>query len=823
MAEDKGSVEIDVVVDASEAVDGFKKAGDAAEEMGKKLEDTEKAVKETGKELEKIKDDAEDLEDSFDDLGKKTDSYSGFVDDLAKRLGGLRDETESAGKALDDLGDEVTDLPMPEGPKKPLKENLPDNDDIEGLSRFRDVTGEADSAIAGMAAAADHVSPELANMMRLIGDTSGGMEAASRMTAVFGGTLGSLIRVAAPVGVAVGALAFAHSRLSKSLEEAEENLKNTHEEMEEGIAAAKAYESKIRALRVRVGLLAQAEADLRDARDEANSMLSEQNQAYDEATQRAGVYKHAIDLVEQAMFDAMQSTGDLNFEIADLEQAHEAATSAAEGEVSELERTSYWANDSAAAIEALRKRHDELTGALENENRVRDHYKKMREENTALILIDQAIMSEDVDKMIESREQLDKLRSATRSVVEAKLEAAIATQKQLDALENETEGIEKNTDAVEDNAKSLEELFAARMNLNRMLTTTAGEVDELQQIELNYLQALEDARAAINEAGGSEEEYTRLLNNAVFERNMAIAEYEAAQEEGFTRRKEVSERTIALEKTESEMIQAQYDNRMADLIRAHDTKQITTEQFHAQEILAEERLNEELANLRNQKAQENIAQVAQFGNAFLGMIDANISAVNARLDSEQEEALKRVQAGSEEAEEIQKEFDRRRQKELAAAYKKRQQLEIANAFISGASAIVAALAPPPVGAGPIAGPFLATLIAGTTGAQIATIQNQNPKFHDGGIVGGAGDQPITAQGGEVVLSREAVSELGGPDAANSLNEGGMAGGTTVIQMTYKQKVFDQIIVDNLAKGGPLKNALNTASRRGRRGRVGGRL
>jgi hypothetical protein len=74
-----------------------------------------------------------------------------------------------------------------------------------------------------------------------------------------------------------------------------------------------------------------------------------------------------------------------------------------------------------------------------------------------------------------------------------------------------------------------------------------------------------------------------------------------------------------------------------------------------------------------------------------------------------------------------------------------------------------------------------------------------------------------------VLNREAVAAMGGPSAAAGLNEGGGGGGVIVVQNVYKQRVFDAVIADNLAKGGPLKSALNSATRAGRRGRVGGLL
>lgn len=91
------------------------------------------------------------------------------------------------------------------------------------------------------------------------------------------------------------------------------------------------------------------------------------------------------------------------------------------------------------------------------------------------------------------------------------------------------------------------------------------------------------------------------------------------------------------------------------------------------------------------------------------------------------------------------------------------------------------------------------------------------------MIGGHGDQAITAQGGEAVLNRGAVASLGGAAGVDSLNAGAGGGGAVVVQMTYKQRVLDELVVDNLAKGGPLKRAINGAAKRGRRGRVGGLL
>ena len=186
--------------------------------------------------------------------------------------------------------------------------------------------------------------------------------------------------------------------------------------------------------------------------------------------------------------------------------------------------------------------------------------------------------------------------------------------------------------------------------------------------------------------------------------------------------------------------------------------------------------------------------------------------------------MERAEGNLERQEEIRKEFDAQRTQELTKLFKANQATAIAGAIMNGAQAAVAALAPPSAGGfGPKLGLVMAPIIAGITAAQIGVIANQKPSFHQGGMIGGQGDQMITAQGGEAVLNKSAVAGIGGQSGVDSLNAGGAAGGAVVVQMVYKQRVLDELIVDNLAKGGPLRRAINDSSRKAKRGRIGGRL
>ena len=125
--------------------------------------------------------------------------------------------------------------------------------------------------------------------------------------------------------------------------------------------------------------------------------------------------------------------------------------------------------------------------------------------------------------------------------------------------------------------------------------------------------------------------------------------------------------------------------------------------------------------------------------------------------------------------------------------------------------------------GPVLGTVAAAGIAASTAAALMKITSTPlPKKHEGGIIGGFGDTPIMAQSGEAVLNRVAVSNLGA-GGVQALNSGGGSAGNITVEMTYKQRVFDRIVIDNIRKGGPLSKAINQAEQRGRRGRVGGLL
>tara|TARA_Y100000004_G_scaffold64692_1_gene72551 strand:+ start:1857 stop:4220 length:2364 start_codon:yes stop_codon:yes gene_type:complete len=787
MANETGSIEIGVKVNSQEAVKGLEKVqdalngtGTAAGSMGKEIT---QAAKQTTKETQQA--------------STTTVKANKKAQDALRGTGVAATEAAKQRRQAGDTKDEIA-----------------------GLDSLKDSTGELDSGLKGLAGAVGVVSPELEILLMRTGDLSGGLEAGARLTSLFGGSMGSLLRVLGPVTVAVTGVFFAYNKLSGGLKEAEDNLKKAHEEMEQGIANAKAYEARVRSLRLNIGLLTQEESNLRDAQDQATDLMGDQADALDRATQRAGIFRRSLRTIDEAFAVANSSSGQMEISIESLDSAMEAAAQAANGEVAALELSTRTFQNQEEAREALLAAQHLARQALNQEERAIRTYNKSLEKKQAMILIDQALRSDDIELMEEARQHIGAFQLEEMKLIDARIDAAIAAVQASEAADAEASALQRATKAATENTDATTKSEAAR---NQLLRMTAEATGEAAVINFEYAETIKEISRLVTEAGASEAEAALLITAATDKRTEALERLQEAENQYLTTKGKHAAHVVELEEDAATAIQAVYDNRMADLLMAKLDESITEEQFREQELKAEAQYQKQLNALRIAKGQQALQTASMVSDSFMNLIDSNINMISQRIDQEEEAALARAEGNLEAQEKIREDFDKKRKSELSESFEKRKQLEIVNAIISGASASIAALAPPPTGLGPVAGAFLVPAIATATGLQINQIAQQNPPFHQGGIVEGMGDQTITAQGGEVILNRSAVASLGGAVAADSLNNGGAAGGTVVVQMTYKQRVFDQVVVDNLAKGGPLRSALNKAQRRGRRGRVGGRL
>ncbi|MEM6930171.1 MAG: hypothetical protein AAF602_24745, partial [Myxococcota bacterium] len=169
-----------------------------------------------------------------------------------------------------------------------------------------------------------------------------------------------------------------------------------------------------------------------------------------------------------------------------------------------------------------------------------------------------------------------------------------------------------------------------------------------------------------------------------------------------------------------------------------------------------------------QRMQANLAQttsrIQELNALIVEETDERVKAeLRAELDGLQQQQAAQAQALAE------------RNEQLGNAFRSRKRLEVAGAIISGAAASVAALAPPPAGAGPIVGPFLIPGIVAATTAQVAVISAQQaPQFHTGfaGFTDGDDEFDVRMTSNESVNNARATEALGGPRGVAELNETG---------------------------------------------------
>jgi hypothetical protein len=153
--------------------------------------------------------------------------------------------------------------------------------------------------------------------------------------------------------------------------------------------------------------------------------------------------------------------------------------------------------------------------------------------------------------------------------------------------------------------------------------------------------------------------------------------------------------------------------------------------------------------------------------------------------------------------------------QIARLFRAQQAVQISSAIISGASAAIAALAPPPMGLGPIAGPALATAVGITTAAQVATIAAQQPPQFDAGFAGftqGPDNFPAILRQGEGVTNQRATDALGGPRGVDELNrtgslpaQGGQMG--PPLGRSEFHRLLGQVVAEELGAGRELTRAM----------------
>ena len=829
MADETLGLEIKYTLDTSELIAGSEAANAALQETAKTMENTGTTFKEG----------AEDIEQAVDEMSDE-------VQEKAREAGDALAETgKKARQAGQDTGD---------GASKGIK----------GLDELKDSAGDTSSSLGAMGGAISVLNPEMGAMVSNAGALSGGLEGAAKMTGGFRAAIGAL---SSPVGlVAVGVLAagaalFAWSKRARGAQIDTEELEGAIEALD---AAQKRFMStkielsvlrgETTALRAELDNLSSTiEDEFADAVKEANDPFADFNQDVADAQAEVNELTAEYNKNVKAAQEAGGATGGLRHEIIESQKAMTVArhtlhkaTQAQQAAINGDSEAAKVRRELLAGIEkeeAARRQILEIRIQQETESKRQSKLLRAQADNDTEAIrqvsmemaIQGDISMQAAMQMLNYGASMAKAALAATGLLGPALQASMAAiDAQLQAtkerilvdtrynsiLQDNLKGMTKNIEATQSQADAETNLAETQKVAADMLAMARGEIATINH---EHLKQLEQIAEMAKQGALTESEAAELVTAADREKKKAIDEHLAAKHAELQETHDLHRASVVLAQSETDQLRDEHAAQLAAAQEAYDKGFASKEEFTAKKLELDEEYRRKKGAIDAAQLQSDLANAQMVTDQIGSLMDAAIAQRTEQIDQEEAAALARAAGNMEEQEKIRQKFDNKRRAELAKAFRARQALEISNALISGASAAIAALAPPPVGAGPVLGPFLAGMIATTTGLKVATISQQKPSFHQGGIVGGDGDQMITAQGGEVVLNRNAVAELGGTSAANSLNSGGAAGGVVVVQMTYRNKMFDQLVVDNLAKGGPLKKALGRATRRGRRGRVGGRL
>ena len=782
MAE-QGKITISVGVDSGNAIDGLKDLQDGLKDMGN-------ASGKAGQEVA----------DSFDDIDKAAKNSAKIIDKSSATAQKAMKETA---KVAERTGSQTTDA-------------LNQRDTINGLEDLQDTTGELDSSLKGLGGAVGLVSPELERLLVITGDLSGGLEASSRLAQLAGGSMRGLLVTGGALGVALGALGGAWMFFNSKVKAADERLAEAHAEMEAGIAAAKNYKEKIEALKKDVGLLSEEEANLSETRREANKFMQEEIDGNEAArTVMRWLQKDLVKLqeAEEALVLARAADGKSGIMYADgfrdigeaIEETNEAIQEGTATSISFGRSQEWWTSKQVAsgeAVAAVRAEMEKARNAIENYGSQISNTERRTNRLNLLLQIQAAQAREDNVAIRNLALGLATLGDAQATMGMLALRAAKNTA----ILQAQMLGLGPATGAA---IAQIERMF------DRLIDQTAPS---------SFAKTYEQLKVTIEDTSDSFEMATVDIEETAEAVDKAMKKTAESSNAG-----ERAADLLAQARGEAAVIERDYAKAIMEVNALRVDGAITEDETTELILAAFDRRKDAIDELK--RKQEELANSAKIGleeygkmASSVGQLTGNALALIAQdIDEREAQALAAAEGNLEKQAQIEERFNAERAAKMTQLFKLQQGAAIAGAIINGAQAAVAALAPPPVGFGPQIGMAMIPILAGIAATEVALIANQKPSFHQGGMIGGQGDQMITAQGGEAVLNKAAVAGLGGQSGVDSLNAGGAAGGAVVVQMVYKQRVLDELLVDNLAKGGPLRRAINDSSRKAKRGRIGGRL
>ena len=362
---------------------------------------------------------------------------------------------------------------------------------------------------------------------------------------------------------------------------------------------------------------------------------------------------------------------------------------------------------------------------------------------------------------------------------------------------------ERSADEMEKLTKASKDAEQALKLIDTQIEKGGTNVDKLvESVDVRFMSALEKEKASIMETGvllqQQFDEHSKILDS--------VMERIAAGDDSV----ETENRMRILLEDQIKLGDAIRKNKIAE---TNELNALRTKLEDERIKKAEENHQKELDRQKELIAidMERIANVETMGNQILrtfGSIGQAISDVNQqqidelrfKADAELEKIDKMVNAGvisSENAakrkDKIEEDFNRKSAKHQEKMFKVQQASAIADVIFQGAIAASKALAQ----YGFPAGIAVAGLVAGQTGAQLASIKAQTPpKFDVGGMVGNMTDSaPDMVRAnlleGEAILDRATVRNIGGEQGVKRLQRGEQGGDRVIVVQPFKH--FDRFV------------------------------
>lgn len=640
---------------------------------------------------------------------------------------------------------------------------------LKGLS---ETTGEADSAIKGFGSAVGLVSPKAEKAFFVVGELAGSIEGLSRLMIAGMGPLAAITAAAALLGGV-------YLKASKDLKAAEEQMKASSE------AAAKM-------------------ADLFGALNTT---------------------------IENAKFDLLAAEGKKSADEIARHTAEMKANAAVSSDLKEANK------EHADALKALDEGTKEYSSSIEGMtvNQAHANYQagEWNKEHGPALQASVTLAANKVaglkNKEAELADILIKTAAQTRKNTAAKKASTKVTKVTTDAIAD----LIKKTEGLIPDGRSKAEVLADHL---KTLTSAAGESDAAAARLAPSIAALGDEieKLSVAEARDMLKEISDSMRET--------------EEESQKSRQALLDKAAALTdvSTESDHLQAMLTDLNAELAKGTgDAEKLASAMDKVKQSIENAAAAENIENLK--KVGDGAISMAQsFGQAGenlarmeINKLQKDADKIFKRIDKRREtiqdriaDVDEKIKTTTDEGVKVQLEADKAvlenrlvaneeyeakvkkiKNKEIQAAFRVQQNMQIANTVMSTATAIMMAYAQ----LGPIGGSFAAAGMAALGGTQVAMIESQEPpSYHLGGVVK-PDEAMVKARVGEALLTKQGVNAIGGEAGVNAINgAAGPGAAPVVINQVYRHRVLDTVMSDSLKRGGSINKMFGRGAATGRK-------